>query len=233
MTDRIAGKAGPHVESHEPRLLATNFISTEVPLSGYNPCDVTHGITKWGMDDNDSLGCCGFAAVDHANVAKLGDATQAGWSYFPMFKSLAAAYFAYGLAQGEVGPPANPNEPDQGVSNALMLGWLYKLGLIDGYAEIPLDQLDWFVARFNGVITGLAINDNTAIHDFEVGAAWDVMLNENGGHDVLARMVRELLSPGAPYRSSLWLSGITTSPTHGLSSTRTTRSRTGRRSKRF
>ena len=192
MTDavRTAGRIGPHVESHEPRLLATKFIkmtlgASAVPLSGYIVTDVTHDIINWGMDDNDRLGCCGFAAVDHGNVAKLGDATQAGWSFFPQFKSLAAAYFAYGLAQGEVGPPDHPDQPDQGVSNALMLGWLYKMGEIDGYAEVPLDQLDWFVDQFKGVITGLVINDNTAQHDFEVGAAWDTMMNRNAGHDVL------------------------------------------------
>ena len=175
---RVAGRVGPHVESHEPRLLATQFVNT--PASGYLVTDVTSGITDWGMDDNDDLGCCGFAMLDHANVAKSAGAVAPGSSFTPPFADLAAAYFAYGIAQGEPGP-----EPDQGVSNATMLAWAVKQGLIDGYAEVPLDQIDWFVGRFSGVCAGLSINDATAQAAFTAGQPWDAMTNPNGGHDVL------------------------------------------------
>jgi len=42
----------------------------------------------------------------------------------PKFAGTMGTYFAYGVAQGEVGtPPAPPDEPDNGVDNATLLGW--------------------------------------------------------------------------------------------------------------
>lgn len=178
MTDlRTPGIVGPHRESHEPRLLASAFVES---TPGFLEWDGTSGLTNWGMDGNDRYGCCGFAALDHANEAKLGDATQAGTTFFPQFKTLLDAYFAYGIAQGEPGP-----QPDQGVSNAAMLAWAYKEGIINGYAEVPLDQLDFFAQKFHGVIVGLSINDQQASEDFVSHQPWDAMTNVNAGHDVL------------------------------------------------
>lgn len=197
MTDetQTAGRVGPHLESHEPRLMLHTMLTDGVtPISGPLAWDGTGSVGQhWGMDNNDRLGCCGFAAWDHANVSKLGDATQAGWSFFPKFQSLADAYFAYGIAQGEPGP-----QPDQGVSNALMLAWGYQQGLLDwtdgdgvthqgGYAEVPLNMLDWFAQQFKGAIIGLVIDGQTASDDFESTPRrpWDAMANPRDGHDVL------------------------------------------------
>ncbi len=159
----VAGVVGSYLhESHEPRLLLTTLAAAGAPspVSGFQPFDVAGSIASWGMDNNgpdpsnppqapNGLGCCGFAAVDHANVAKLGDATQAGTSMFPKFQTLYDAYWAYGRAMGEPG-----QYPDLGVSNSAMLGWLYSQGLIDGYAEVPKEFAWWAAQQFSGVICG-------------------------------------------------------------------------------
>jgi hypothetical protein len=187
-----AGRIGPHVESHEPRLLASNFVN--VAVDGYLVTNVTHGITRFGMDYNDDLGCCGFAAWDHNNVCKLGLASYAGKTFTPPYANLALAYYAYGIAQGEPGP-----RPDQGVSNAAMMAWGYKNNFFNwrdatgkvhkgGYGEVPLAQLDWWVKEFNGVICGAAINDQQAISAFNryPRGVWDKMTDITGGHDWVA-----------------------------------------------
>lgn len=178
---RVAGKVGPHRPSTEPRLEAHNFLAVGVtPVSGHLDTDVTKGLTDWGMDSNDVHGCCGPAATDHNNVAKLGNLSILGTIGQPAFRGLLDAYFAYGLAQGEPGP-----EPDQGVSNASWLGFLYQHGVIYGYAQVPAQYVDWFVQQFNGVIVGSAINDQRAVEDFQSHTPWDAMLDADGGHDTL------------------------------------------------
>ena len=185
---RHHGKVGPHKESHEPRLLATNFLKSGVFLNeepvvittGLCVSDATHGITQWGMDNNDTVGCCGFAADDHSNIAKTGNAALAGTFGSPKFATLLDAYYAYGIAQGE--PPPTP---DQGVDNASMFAWLYEQDLIYGYGEVPLDSLDYFVNLANGVIAGVVIDGDQASQDFDQGIAWGAFPGAQDGHDVL------------------------------------------------
>ena len=166
MSDIIhkAGKFGYLTESHEPRLDAVSLLVSGInPVAGYHAFDTTHGIGQnaWGMDSNDKYGDCGFAALDHYNVAKTGKVELIGKFGDSKFPSLVAAYFAYGIAQGEPGP-----EPDQGVSNATVLAWAVQQGLIYGYAEIPPEFLDWFAREFHGALLGLAIDGNVASDDF-------------------------------------------------------------------
>lgn len=188
-----AGRVGPHRESHEPRVAALDLLTAGVtPVEGYLEwSDVQPVGEKWGLANNGRWGCCGFSAWQHANMAKLlpdgawQDAFKTTW--LPNFPSLLPAYFAYGLAQGETGtPPDKPDEPDFGVDNASMLAWAYKLGLIYGYAEVPMEYVDWFAQTFHGVLIGQALDGDVAINDFEASPRipWDTM-GKTDGHDTL------------------------------------------------
>jgi hypothetical protein len=186
MSDVIhkAGKYGYLKESHEPRLIAHNFLVLGItPLSGYHAFDVTHGIGEnaWGMDGNAEYGDCGFAALDHYNVSKTGNVDLIGKFGTPKYPSLIDAYFAYGIAQGEPGP-----HPDQGVSNATVLAWAVQQGFIYGYAEVQPEYLDWFASEFRGALLGLAIDGVTASNDFNdyPRHTWNTM-EKLDGHDTL------------------------------------------------
>lgn len=198
MSDLIiprAGRVGPHRESHEPRLMATDFLAGGIaPVSGYLEFDGTKGIDPnggWGMENNgpdptnptwcpDGAGDCGPVAKDHYDVAKTGNVALVGTSYSPQFPTTLDAYVAYGLAQGEPGP-----YPDQGVDNKSFLAWGYKLGLWRGYGEVTDEYADWFTQQFNGLILGLAIDGQTASNDFNITPRiWDAMAAADG-HDTL------------------------------------------------
>jgi hypothetical protein len=191
-----AGKYGALRESHEPRLAAAEFlVDGVIPVSGYHAFDATHGIGAetndpnnvtapyaWGMDDNDRYGICGFAALDHYNVSKTGKVGLIGTFGTSKFPSLVAAYFAYGIAQGEPGP-----EPDQGVSNATVLAWAVQEGFIYGYAEVHPEYLDWFAKEFNGALLGLAIDGQVAsdyFNRYPHRLPWNTM-GTIDGHDTL------------------------------------------------
>ena len=179
-----AGKFGYLKESHEPRLDAVAFLTAGVtPVAGYHAFDTTHkiGANAWGMDGNSEYGDCGFAALDHYNVAKTGDVSLIGKFGTSKFPSLIDAYFAYGIAQGEPGP-----HPDQGVSNATVLAWAVNEGFIYGYAEVQPQYLDWFAKEFSGALLGLAIDGNEASQDFNDSPrhSWNEMAQVDG-HDTL------------------------------------------------
>ena len=176
---RMAGKRGL-TESHEPRLMLDLFRYTVA-----NPCppewDGTHGITEWGMDGNDQYGCCGYAATDHYDVAKTGNTAligKLGGVGLPL-------YFEYGISMGEPGP-----QPDQGVDNASWLAFLYKKGIIQGYGEVPLSEINQYAYDFNGVLLGVSLDDD-AETDFEASPpiAWGSTPGDTPdptmGHDIL------------------------------------------------
>ena len=196
MTDQttpLAGRYGSLRESHEPRLGAMSLLATGItPLPGYHAFDVTHGLGTetsdialqnpyaWGMDGNDKYGDCGFAAMDHYNIAKTGNRALIGKFGTSKFPTLEDAYFAYGIAQGEPGP-----RPDFGVSNATMLAWALSEGLIYGYAEVQPEYLDWFAKEFNGALLGLAIDGVVAGNDYNEyphRPPWNTMATPDG-HD--------------------------------------------------
>src|ERR1035438_5107547 len=167
----MAGRVGPHRESHEPRLLAHTLLSDGVsPVSGYLEWDGTTGVGEnWGMDSNDVFGDCGAAATDHYNMAKVQDYAQYGQLGMPQYEGTLGTYGAYGIAQGEtplVPSPVGPI-PGQGVDNATWLGFLYKKGIIRGYGEVVDEHVDWFTQTFRGIILGLAIDGNVASQDFD------------------------------------------------------------------
>jgi hypothetical protein len=170
------------------------------PIEGFLEWDGTVGIgEEWGMDQNgpdnanppwaiDGLGDCGPTSVDHGNMAKAGSHEPYDQLGRPKFDGTRGTYYAIGLDAGEVGvPPAPADAPDQGVDNAHMLGCLYKWGLIDGYGEVPLNQLDWFAKTFKGAILGLVIDAGTAQGDFSwiPKTPWPAMPGAKDGHDVL------------------------------------------------
>jgi hypothetical protein len=178
MTDRIAGKRGLR-ESHEPRLMLSLFRTAGDP--GYQERDGTHGITENGLDGNDKYSDCGAAAVDHGNAAKADDVSIVGTLGYPVFATTLGTYFAYGTAMGEPG-----TMPDEGVDNASWLAFLYKNGIIDGYGEVPLTELDAYAEDFNGLLVGVALDDN-AETDFSQNIPWDTNAanppDPNLGHD--------------------------------------------------
>lgn len=178
----VAGKVGPHKESHEPRLLATNFVA-ETPVGGFHLWDGTQHIGQhWQMLHNDQFGDCGPAATSHNNMAKAQNPHIGHDLGRPKFNGVLGCYFAYGIAMGEPGP-----QPDQGIDNKTWLGWLYEQGIIYGYGEVPLFYLDWFAQVARGAIVGLIIDGNTAINDFnsQPKVPWSQMPNAQDGHDVL------------------------------------------------
>lgn len=165
----VAGRIGPHRESHEPRLLLTQFLTTK---SAPVEWDGTHGITDWGIDGNGDWGDCGAAATDHGNMAKAGNVALLDTLGRPQFNGTLGTYWAYGIAQGEVGQPPNaPNQPDEGVDNRTWLGFLYKHGIIDGYGEVPLGQLHRFAMQFDGVLLSVQLSDK-AQEQFNNGVPW-------------------------------------------------------------
>jgi hypothetical protein len=179
-----AGRYGSLRESHEPRLDAVSLLVDGVtPVSGYLKFDHTHAIgeNNWGMDGNSEYGDCGFAALDHYNVAKTGDVSLIGKFGTSKYPSLIDAYFAYGIAQGEPGP-----HPDQGVSNATVLAWAVQESFIYGYAEVQPQYLDWFAKEFSGALLGLAIDGAVASQDFDDSPrrSWNEMAQVDG-HDTL------------------------------------------------
>jgi hypothetical protein len=178
--DRHAGLRGAR-ESHEPRLLLSQFrVGATAPPANW---DGSHGITAFGMDGNDRLSDCGPAATDHGNMAKANNVALLGTLGQPKFAGTIPTYYAYGIAQGEPGP-----EPDQGVDNASWLGFLYKNGIIDGYGEVPLTELQQYAVDFNGILIACLLS-NEAEQEFNNGQPWDDTPNDppnpNDGHDVL------------------------------------------------
>lgn len=185
---QLAGRVGPHRESHEPRLMALDFLSPGVtPVSGYLKWSAIQPIgSKWGMAFNARLGCCGMSMWQHYNMAKAaanGEPFLNCWqtTWLPAFPGLEPAYWAYGIAQGEPGP-----HPDQGVSNATLFAWAYKLGLINGYLEVPIEYADWFGQTFHGVAIGQVLDANEAIACFDASPRrpWTAMAKTDG-HDTL------------------------------------------------
>lgn len=184
---RQAGKTGLKQESHRPELLLSNFLPPDHPLPHW---DGTGGITNWGMDGNDVWGDCGAAATDHYDMAKLAKVSLLNTLGNPKYQGTLPTYWAYGLAQGELGTAPNPpDEPDQGVDNATWFGWLFEQKIIEGYAEVPLPYLNYYAPMFGGAVVGQAL-PNSAIQDFEASppVPWG-QANENPnpdeGHDTL------------------------------------------------
>jgi hypothetical protein len=177
---RTAGLRGAR-ESHEPRLLLSNFLHEGTELAIPNDWDGTHGITDWGMDFNDTKSDCGAAAVDHGFMAKNGDKALYDTLGKPKYDGTLPTYYAYGISQGEPGP-----EPDEGVENASWLAFLYKEGIIDGYGEVPLNQLRQYAMAFGGLLMACTLSDN-AEAEFEAHTAWgqsDDVPDQNEGHDI-------------------------------------------------
>jgi hypothetical protein len=141
---------------------------------------------KWGMAFNAQLGCCGMSMWQHRNMAAAAANGEEFTNcylttWLPAFPGLEPAYWAYGLAQGEPGP-----HPDQGVDNATLWAWAYKLGFIDGYGEVLDNVFDWFAQTFHGGCVGQGLDGTIASNDFNASPRipWDTMA-QTDGHDTL------------------------------------------------
>lgn len=167
--ERKAGKRGLRLAGERGILHARTvnlmdvLVDGVVPQAGWIPFDARGNIPAhgWGMDFNDKLGCCGFAGGDHGNMAEANDPSLAGSLYTPPYGSLAEAYWAYGVEQGEPGP-----RPDEGVSNDVYVPWLVKNGFAKGAVQVPLQYLSWAASQGHGLLLGVALDDN-AEADFE------------------------------------------------------------------
>ena len=186
LVNMTAGKVGPHRASSEPRLLAHLMLADGVvPVEGDFEVDVTNGMTNWGIDNNADYGCCGAAATDHNNMAKTGLEATYNTLGVPQFNGTLGTYCAYGFAMGE---QANHSGcPDNGVDNASWFGYLYKMNIIKGYAQVERRYLSWFVQTFKGVVVGASVDGPTVQADFEATprVAWPAMPNASDGHDTL------------------------------------------------
>lgn len=194
---RQAGNRGAR-ESHEPRLDVRRFL-VPGPVDHYVEWDGTNGIIDWEMGNNgpdptnppyypNGVGNCGEIGVGHGNAAKANNITIATLLGHPKYANGLATYFAYGVSQGEQGQPPAPAEcPDQGVDNASWLAFLYKMGIIYGYGEVPVDQMDNYAPQAHGLLIGQNLSDS-AEPDFEAhppipwGSHGEVPDNQEG-HD--------------------------------------------------
>jgi hypothetical protein len=151
--------------------------------------NVSHDITDWGMDGNDQWSDCGGAMADHYIVAKTGNVALidklGGIGTLPM-------YWKYGLAQGETGtPPAQPDQPDQGVDNPTWFTFLMDMGVIDAWCELPLNdpvEIHAAMLNFSGVCVQVTLTDD-ANDLFNQHLPWTLANGEtpdpNEGHDIL------------------------------------------------
>lgn len=178
---RQAGKRGLRRGRSVPALRLSLFRTTAptAPPSG----DVSRGIEAWGMDGNDQYGDCGPAATDHYQVAKSGEVTQIDklGGIGPV-----ALYFEYGTSQGEPGP-----KPDQGVTNASWLKFLFDKKIIEAYAELDVTnvtEVHQAMIDFSGVLVGVQLNSN-AETQFNNHQPWSLANGQqatpNEGHDIL------------------------------------------------
>lgn len=178
---RRAGLRGLRQESHAPELMLARFkdVAAAPPPEG----DVTQGRTDWGIDHNDTFGCCGPAATDHFVMAKIGPSAQpdqlGGRGVLPL-------YFAYGKSIGEPG-----DQPDQGVENATWLKFLFDQGIIEGYAELNKNdpvEIHQAMLDFKGCLVAVSLTDD-AEQLFEQHQPWTTAQGEqpdpNMGHDIL------------------------------------------------
>lgn len=203
MPQRVSGHRGLRGASHAPHLLLPQFRTAAAapPPSG----DVTKGLTDWGMLCNGptpantatyptGLGDCGAAAFEHGRMAKalVSVRTMSGIKHVlyegdfirPTPARTRFLYFSYGVAQGEPGP-----EPNEGVTNATWLRFLYDQGIVEWYGELdPSDRTELHQAMLGccGVLCGVSLTQ-TAEQDFTDGRPWRLGEGQPD-HDVL--MVR-------------------------------------------
>lgn len=182
---RSAGKRGVKLRQPIPEMQLALFRAT-APAKPPAEGDVSHGITDWGMDDNDRLGDCGYAMSDHYVMAKTGDAQLVG-----TFGGGVSLYFEYGVAQGETGPADHPDQPDEGVDPPSWFNFLMDKGLIEAWAEIDAkdaDEVHAAMLNFGGVAVAVDLNDS-AESEFEAHQPWHLAPGEkadpNEGHFVL------------------------------------------------
>lgn len=192
MTERIAGLRG-RLQADPARLASYRFLNEygSLPAPSY-PVDVSGGITDWGLDGNGpdptltgpyaqyastGLGDCGPASFAHAKmaVAAWGQESEA-----PMTADqVVDLYLTYTGGQ------------DSGVDLSQFLSYLFKQGLIKGYAKVAHtnpEAVDAALSAFHGVIFGVNLTDD-ANDLFNQGLPWTTANGETPdpteGHAIL------------------------------------------------
>ncbi len=186
---RVPGLRGVR-ESHAPHLLLSQFrtAAASPPPSG----DVTKGLTAWGMLGNTTYGDCGPAATEHGRMAEAlvsvtgGAPTYEAGFVPPTTAGTESLYFAYGRAMGEHG-----TQPDQGVTNATWLHYIFGQRVIEWYGELrPSDQDEMRTAMLAccGVLVAVELTSN-AETQFADGEPWTITGGKQPtptlGHDIL------------------------------------------------
>jgi hypothetical protein len=143
------------------------------------------------MLGNDQHSDCGAAAFQHGRMAKSGrNVIEAAGTPLPADSPQAteftlASYYAYGRSLGEKG-----RNPDEGVNNATWLKYLFKQGMIEGFAELDAsnaDEVHMAMLNFHGVLLGCDLTDD-AEDLFKAHQPWTVTARDQPdpreGHDI-------------------------------------------------
>lgn len=137
-------------------------------------------VARWGMMDNDRLGCCTVSGVGHAIIAWNEEVSQA--DMVPTDDQVESTYFA--LTGGA----------DAGCVEADVLRHWHTKGLfghtIAGYAPVETHDfvgLQQAIAFYGAAYLGVALPES-AQEQFQSGAAWTVVPGSpiEGGHCILA-----------------------------------------------
>jgi hypothetical protein len=198
---RLAGKRGSRIgELHFPELELHKFKTTALPPLAPTG-DVRHGLLgqNLGMLGNDEYGDCGPAATEHIRMIQAAISTTDGKTLYeegfrvPHTAYTEGLYFAYGRAMGEQGL-----HPDQGVSNATWLLWLYQQKIIEFFAEVNVvagvingdnaaARAHRAMLEFHGCLVAVSLTDD-AEQLFQEGLPWTTANGEtpdpNEGHDI-------------------------------------------------
>jgi hypothetical protein len=175
---RLPNSGKPRVRLHRAHLAVPHYQAPLAPVDNYSRLPAA----LWGMDDNDRLGCCTVADVDH-EIKSMDD--YAGSLTFPQTTNaeIDTVYELFGY---------NPADPatDQGAEmQAVRAAWR-KTGFVFGgirdqialFAELDVADVGLIqtALREFGAI-GLGINCPKSAEDqFDAGKDW-VAVNPDGG----------------------------------------------------
>jgi hypothetical protein len=197
-TERIPGRRGRKPAVLPPGLkMLGAYLTSPLPAPAL-PLDASGGFTGWEMLGNgpdasvtnqgpnfEGVGDCGPVDTVHKRMADLAlsallHGTPLPADPMPDANTVVADYLAYDGGQ------------DEGVVGSEMMHAWYTSGLIgskiDGYAPVPLDQIDAAMAVFGAVLVGVNLTDD-ADQLFNQGQPWNVDQGQkpdpNEGHFIL------------------------------------------------
>lgn len=141
-------------------------------------------VPVWGVDLNDTLGCCAIAAPAHMTMLWT---ANAGTEYVPPDSDVLAAYEAVGLY--------NPSDPstDQGCVMLDVLNYWRNTGIsgrkIQAYATVDcsnLSEIQAAIALFGAAYIGINVTQDD-MDSFETQPVWNEPFDPSkiiGGHAI-------------------------------------------------